>query len=317
MKYVKKGINNPRAVWLYVRDKFRDIVERPTSRVIFKNTAGFTNNIKGKLAISQVKKINFDNKTISPNQLSEEFKSKGYIKIVKPYDPELIKRISAKFNQTINDDKYSYVRTKDGDTVYSRQLYSGHKIIPDSVLLLNDEIIDIVEQYYQSHFKLTTFVFFRNHHVPKEVANKKIELLSSRWHCDAGNTSRVILYVYLTDVTEHDGPFHTQSIERTKELMKFGYKSRNNYNLPSDVLENKEYVYKITGDAGTSLMCNAHICLHRAGVPEPGHYRDIIQFQFAPSNEPLPKDWYKTFVDPHEPVRSRTQHNEPLDNPNT
>ena len=99
--------------------------------------------------------------------------------------------------------------------------------------------------------------------------------------------------------------------------MKLGYKNRNNYNLPTEVLENEKYMWKATGDVGTALMCNCNLGMHKAGIPNPGHYRDLIQFQLAPSSEPLPKDWYKTFVDPHEPVRPRTQHNEPLDNPNT
>lgn len=189
-------------------------------------------------------------------------------------------------------------------------------MIPEAVELLNDKIINIIEQYYKTYFKVEKFSFWRNYHVPSDILKKK-ELMSSNWHCDASNTSWVKLFVYLTDVTEDDGPFNVQSKERTKELMKLGYKNRNNYNLPQDVLENEKYVWKATGDMGTTLMCNCNLGLHKAEVPKPGRYRDLIQFQFAPSNEPLTKDWYKTFVDPNEPIKPRDLHNEPIEDPNT
>ena len=54
---------------------------------------------------------------------------------------------------------------------------------------------------------------------------------------------------------------------------------------------------------GSTFMCNCNLGLHRAGVPEPDHYRDLIQIQFAPSSNPLPKDWFKDFVDLEEPIR--------------
>ena len=308
----KKGLSDPRGAVFYFQDK----LERSASKLFFKNTAGFTNNIKGFMDSYKVKKINFDYNKTEKNLISEEFMNKGYVKIGSPYDPELIKQISSKFENYILDKKFSYVRAKSQDDVYSRGLYRGHELIPESVQLLNDEIINIIEQYYKTHFQVSKFSFWRNYFVPPEV-NKEKELISSNWHCDASNTSWVKLFVYLTDVTEDDGPFNVQSKERTKKLMKMGYKNRSNYNLPQDVIENEKYVWKATGDVGTALMCNCNLGLHKAGIPEPGHYRDVIQFQFAPSNEPLSKDWYKTFVDPNEPIKSRSHHNEPVEDPNT
>ena len=226
---------------------------------------------------------------------------------------ELIQQLNAFY---ILDEKYSYVRAKFSNEIYSRGLYRGHDLIPESVDLLNDEIINVIEQYYKSHFKVTKFAFWRNYHVSSQVAKQK-ELMSSNWHCDASNTSWVKLFVYLTDVTEKDGPFNVQSKDRTKELMKLGYKNRSNYNIPLNVLENENFVWKATGDSGSAIMCNCNLGLHKAGIPEPGRYRDVIQFQFAPSNEPLAKDWFKTFVDPNEPKIPRSKNNKPINDPNT
>ena len=198
----KKGLSDPRGAVFYFQDK----LERSASKLFFKNTAGFTNNIKGFMDSYKVKKINFDYNKTEKNLISEEFMNKGYVKIGSPYDPELIKQISSKFENYILDKKFSYVRAKFQDDVYSRGLYRGHELIPESVQLLNDEIINIIEQYYKTHFQVSKFSFWRNYFVPPEV-NKEKELISSNWHCDASNTSWVKLFVYLTDVTEDDGPF--------------------------------------------------------------------------------------------------------------
>jgi len=310
---MKQGLHDPKLTYLYIRNKFQVIV----SKLVFKNTAGFNNNVKGRLELSKAQKINIKITNKQKNKLAEEFRDKGYVKIGTPYDPKLIKRISDQFNEVINDDRYSYVRANDGDTIYSRSLYRGHEIIPESIELLNDEIIDLIEQYYRSHFKVVKFAFWRNSYVPSEVANNKKEQMSSRWHCDVINTSWVKLFVYLTDVTEDDGPFHVQTGNRTKELMKLGYKNRNNYNLSTEVLENEKFMWKATGKIGTALMCNCNLGMHRAGIPSLGHHRDMLQFQLAPSTEPLPKDWYKTFVDPNEPIKPHDQHSEPIEDPNT
>lgn len=53
---IKQGLSDPGLAWWYIQDK----IERKTSKLLFKNTAGFTNNIKGYIASSKIKKINFD-----------------------------------------------------------------------------------------------------------------------------------------------------------------------------------------------------------------------------------------------------------------
>ena len=80
--------------------------------------------------------------------------------------------------------------------------------------------------------------------------------------------------------------------------MRLGFGDRNHYNISSQELE--KYQKTSIGNKGTAFMCNCEMGLHRGGVPENGHHRDHILFQFARSNKPLPKDWIKDFVDPFE-----------------
>ena len=51
MMKIKKGINDPSGAIFYFHDK----IERSISRKIFKNTAGFTNNLKGIIDSSKTK----------------------------------------------------------------------------------------------------------------------------------------------------------------------------------------------------------------------------------------------------------------------
>jgi hypothetical protein len=307
MMKIKKGINDPSGAIFYFHDK----IERSISKVFFKNTAGFTNNIRGMLDYSRVKKID-NSKNISNNSIKKEFADKGYVKLGLPFEPKLISQISKKLDNYILDEKYSWIRAKHDETIYSRSLYRGHELIPESIEILNNEIISIIEQYYQTYFQVTKFIFYRNYHVPSEIANKT-ELMSSNWHCDASNTSWLKLFVYLTDVSVDDGPFNVQTRERTIDLMKLGYKNRGNYNLPLDVMEDEKYVWKASGKKGTALMCNCNLGLHKAGIPKPGRYRDVLLIQLAPSNEPLTKDWYKTFIDPNEPLNPNGPYRDSLD----
>jgi hypothetical protein len=155
---------------------------------------------------------------------------------------------------------------------------------------------NLLKNYYHGNFKVTRFYFGRNYHVPNQILDKQ-EVFSNRWHCDGDNTTFVKLFLYLSDVTEKDGPFHIQGKKRTKELIKMGFGNRNNYKISTEELDKD--VTKLKGQKGTIFLCNCQMGLHRAGVPDIGHYRDHIIIQFGPSNKPLSDDWAKEFFDPH------------------
>lgn len=279
-------------------------------KLLFKNAAGIKNNLKG-IKTSLLKKKIIPDISSSEFNLATEFAERGYVTLTDLYDPDLINRIANKFNEIIDDEKYSFPRATHNGKIYSRGLYRGFEFIPESIKLINEKVIGLLEKYYKSHFKVNLFLFSRNYHVPKEVIDKH-EIYANRWHCDYDDSTFVKMNVYLTDVTGIDGPFHIQPKKRTKELMKKGFGNRDNYNLPVQVLENPKYVWKTTGVPGTTFLCNCQMGLHRAGIPENGRYRDLIQFQFGPSNKPLTKDWIKDFEDPYEPIKKNKFYNKSL-----
>lgn len=152
-----------------------------------------------------------------------------------------------------------------------------------------------MEGYYQSYFDIKYIEGWRNKHVPKSVENKS-ELFSNHWHCDNRSTEYLKLFIPLNNLTTDDGPFHIMSLQRTKQLMKSGFGSRDEYNLEDSLINDPNHVKKITGEVGMAYFGNPQMCLHRAGVPSEGHWRDMINFVFAPSKTPLNEDWFEKFT---------------------
>jgi len=281
--YIKKAIKNPKNA-LYVA---KVNIDQITGRKLFNNDAGFRHNVLGKISQLKTKKT-IDVKENS-NQISE-LGEKGYVSLGIPFKTTDIVNVISKYKQMIENDDYSVVRAEYKNKVYSRMIYQVYKKIPEITNLLTDEIKDMLKGHYKGSFQVHHVLAWRNYHVPPAVIEEK-KLFASNWHCDGRDTSRVTLFINLSDVTEDHGPLHVQSKQRTKELIKMGFGGRHNYKLPEDVIEDPNFVVKNIGPPGTSVLCNPQLCLHRAGIPGPNKIRDIMEFRFKPSNQPLDKDW--------------------------
>ncbi len=262
---------------------------------IFKSKVGFVNSVSGIGKIVQVP----DPKLSMKNPQLFSLIKNGYTPFNNSYDKLLIAKLAEKFNTLMKDEKYSYPYSGLNGKVYKREMINPAVNFPELSKLITDDIIKTAEGYYSNGcFTIKHIACGQNYFVPGEI-RKNHEMFSNYWHIDIRETSELKYFVYMSDVLEKDGPFHVQSKSRTKELIKMGFDNRSNYNLPTDVLENPKEVQKMTGPVGTSFFGHAAICLHRAGDPDEGHFRNMIQFQFTPSKEKLKKDWIKNVI-PHE-----------------
>ncbi len=261
-------------------------------KLLFKNTAPFTQNVSGAITKVKMQKQNKGYlKGRSKNPLAEEFRDKGHVSLGCIYEKSLIETLSSKFNSMIEDDRFSSIRAERDGQVFSRGILLVAKHMPEISKLMTKEVIDIYEQYYGGPFEILDVYAWRNYHVPDSILEKYRGVYSDDWHCDGHNTTWTKLMIYLTDVTDQDGPFNIQSSERTKELIEKGFGSRTNPKLPKEVLEDPKYSTRYMGPKGSVVSCNTTVCLHRATIPAQGRFRDIIQFQIGPSNTPLPNNW--------------------------
>lgn len=264
--------------------KYYSQIDIPVGKVLFKNTAGLKFNLQGSLKNYKIRKNSV--KDLQAHHLATH----GYADLGNPHSPELIKKIREKFDEQIEDKNYSIIRSHYNGKVYGRMLFNAHKNIPELKELLNEQVVSLLENYY-GKFKVYRIFGLRNYHVPDDISKER-EMLSSSWHCDQTNTARVKMMVYLTNVEEKDGPFFAQTKERTGQLVKMGFSTRDQPKIPQTEIENPKYAMKFVGPSGTTLMCNTGLCLHRATLPKEGNYRDVIHFQFEPSNSVGKNDWY-------------------------
>jgi len=261
-----------------------------TGKLFYKNTAGLQNNLQGSLTKLTTRKINRIDTHKVPDKIISDLKTNGYTNLSYPFDEVLVKQIQKEYNDAIENDEHSFIRTEYEGKVFSRIINSAWKTLPSSQKLVSEYIKNIVEQYFQGYFQVLDITAWRNLHIPREITEKK-ELYASHWHCDGKNTAIITLFMNLKEVTEKDGPFMIQSRQRTKELIKNGFGSRHDYKLSLGVLEDPKHVVKHVGKAGATLIVNTEECFHRASHPDAEHFRDILQIRFIPSNEPLKDDW--------------------------
>ena len=242
--------------------------------------AGIKHVTKGRLEKMYAKKV-----TRPRSEEARALGKHGFIGLGKIYSDKLVQNIRDEIEAAFQDEEK---HGKPND--WMRTLFFPTKNAPSTRALITKDIIDIVEEHYQTHARVSTIICKRNIGPPEGVDTRN--LFSNNWHFDYASTSIIKLFVCISDITEQDGPFHIYPTPQTRNLVRMGYKTRENYAGASLHIENYKNLQRLTGPGGTAALCNTEVNLHKAGVPEHGHHRDIIQFQFVPSNKPVPSNWY-------------------------
>lgn len=285
MSSIRQGIRDPGRAVRYVYDK----TDRKLGQFAFDRPIGFRNVVAGSLALKRARHSS-DVPIDDDEQVDEEF-----VELGRPFDDSLIETIQDKYQNLIEDDRYGKVISEYEGNPYLRSLGSWDgdfdlfEQIPELVDLLDNRVTTFIRQYYGSHFQPIRVQAYRTYHIPNRVI-EETELYSNYWHCDAHPVDHVKLFVYLSDVTEADGPFHIIDETETERLLEAGF-NRGTEGVPDGVVEREADLIKFTGEAGTTAMANTQKLLHRAGNPDEGRHRDMLMMQFAPATEPLPDDW--------------------------
>jgi len=253
---------------------------------VYGSTVGFMNNFKNGKDILTKSNNKIKNTYPELNFLIEN----GFTSFPSQYDESLIKNLQKKYQILMNDDNYSFTHSKSEKHDFGRMIRDPSIVFPEISQLITKDVLALVSRYYNTNFTISNIQCARNYHVPIEI-RKDFETFSNFWHQDKDPISQCKYFVYLSDVTEEDGPFHVLTKKRTKELINSGFGNRDENKISQKVLEDSQYLTKMMGPAGTSFFGCPPLCLHRAGDPEKGHFRDLIQFTFKSSNSPLPENW--------------------------
>jgi hypothetical protein len=149
-------------------------------------------------------------------------------------------------------------------------------------LLLTPEINQLITAYFGGPPAVQLSCARRNQHIPSAIA-QEYDIYSNSWHCDNEPADRIKMFVALSDISSDCGPLHLLPRPRTRDILKQGFKHRDEYGLPLEVIEDPNFLITFTAAVGSVMFVNVTQCLHRAGIPALGHYRDIAEFQFRAS----------------------------------
>ncbi len=282
LKKVSNSIKNPKRAALVVFNK----VDEGAGKKIFGNTTGVVRSMSGRSKLNNL----LDPELKKTNPELFHLKKHGFTKYGNSYEKSLIDKLSEKFDELVENEKTSFPIGGYKGKIYSRAIRNPEKCFPELVKIITKDVRDFLTGYYNTNYKISHIFCGRNYSVPEKIKNET-EMFSNFWHMDRDPSSQLKFFLYLSDVTEKDGPFTVQSKVRTKELIKAGFGNRDHYDLPLDVLEDNTFVNKMTGSRGTTLFGNVTTCLHKAGTPDEGHFRDLVQFIIDPSDKPFSDDW--------------------------
>lgn len=257
-------------------------------RIVYGNDAGFFNNYLARKELKRIQK-RIPSKHFAENSRAQFLLENGYLHINKKVNADLLEEIARKYQLLLHDDKYSKFigpRVKEA----ARGIAEPMRHIPELHFLLTDEVKQLVEGYYQAHFKVLHVRCWRNNNVNSSKAHQ--DVYSNLWHNDQDPVTLLRYFVYLSDgVNAETGALRLHSIPNTRQLMRKGYLRRRAIIGPAArMIEDKKYMMIWEGNRGSACLVNPQLCLHRASVPK--NYRDMIQFTLAPAAEPLKDSWY-------------------------
>jgi hypothetical protein len=284
-----------------VKRLFRDI-DVWGGRLLFGNTTPALNNVSGRLA--RMRSTRAFDRSLQESRDAQNFRRLGIVNLGYPFNRHVLAEITSKFQGAIEDDRYSFPYADRPNTVkrIANALFCRKLCNPRSIseleTLITPSIIDLLEHNYGAHFGIVTVEMYRTYHVESQIT-AQVDPYSSWWHCDQRPTDLVKLFINLTEVDENSGPFMAATRSMTAEMLRserFRGRHETAFDPSAKDLATGRIV-ALTGKPGVAMLCNTQECLHRAGVPQQGRHRDLLQIVLCSSKAPLKQGWLQA-IDP-------------------
>lgn len=308
MKKVAKAVKNPGKALRYGQRKagLADF-QRKMGRSVFGVDRPFSQYAAGRLAVKR-SRIRSNGVQSGTHDHGEQLRQDGVLNLGRSYDEEIISALAESFDTYLEEQGPTYTRGHDGED-YTYGVTSAdtdlREQFPRIKDLVNDTVRNMLLSYYGSYFKPVRVNMWRNYHVPPDVVSES-EVFSNYWHFDPHTTDHMKLFVYLTDVSDDDGPFHHITKQESIDIASESFERKRD-GIPNGTVEEMAAVQRFTGPKGSTAFCNTTTTLHRAGIPAEGHHRDLLQIVFAPASKPLPNDWFT--ADPNTYAHPGPEHN--------
>jgi hypothetical protein len=103
-------------------------------------------------------------------------------------------------------------------------------------------------------------------------------LFSGDWHFDRRPTNLLRLFVLLEDVSHNQGPFRYYPKKDSKRITRKGFlREDKKWQTTLNAEDKKRKIGEFIGLKGDGVIVDTQHLLHRAGVPEQGNTRDMMQ----------------------------------------
>lgn len=215
-------------------------------------------------------------KTFEPSPEAESLRNDGYVVIPPTRERnELAKRIEQAMDKCMQDRSNIIPRYRDA---HNPKLADAVTLLPRVIELLEGTTERALEFFYGSNFKIYYVSPRRSTPIEGDLYGHWM------WHSDNDPDPILKVMVYLTDVTEKQGPFTTHDLAGTRDLFRAGFRDRHKVESLRAVLEDDGSYRKFTGQAGTTVIFDNNL-IHRGWPVVEGH-RDVVVFMVLPSMEP-------------------------------
>lgn len=262
---------------------------------LYGNLGGLHRNVTGSLA-ERRSRLRTDGEMSEPARRSDarKLRDKGYLELGTPFDDDLVETIRHRYEELIERDDHTEPLHHDdpGDgNVYRRALNDPVGDIPEITELLTDDVRSILRSYYGAPFQVLIVNAYRTEHVPPDLMERK-DVFSNHWHVDGKSTDHMKLFVCLSETNDEDGPLHVLPKPDNRKIARSNPRlDRYGDGKPGGRVDQIGDPVTLTGGLGTAMLANSQLCLHRAGIPDEGRTRDLLQFYMAPATEPWPETW--------------------------
>jgi hypothetical protein len=214
--------------------------------------------------------------SISPDILrwGNELHREGYVQLKPGVSRELLDTMHNKADRLFATSEFCTTPI-DG----AIRLKDGIRKIPEISQLFTSDIVQTVENYYGSFFKIYWVQAYRTLPTDKDAD------ASFLWHVDNCPPQVVKLMVYLTDTQENTGAFRLKPRPLSTQMLSRGFFDRSKNDRFAHILNDANTTKIFEGPKGTSILFLNWACVHRAKHPEIKH-RDVAVFFLVPSLVP-------------------------------
>jgi len=283
------SLNNLKSIIFRV---YRRLVIRSTLNIKFghyfyENDGGFIANIIGRYVWNRdstaAKKDGFvSRKNIFSDQLNKE----GFVFYDGLIDSIVVNELSYHWNL--------YCKTQEMPQDYRLQLSSVESLdeIKSNFSILhktlNNEIIDIVQQFLKSYLRILNIHIYRIT-TPNKNMMETAYGNTGNWHTDGSTSESLKIMILLSDVSERHGPMSLINLSNTRKIIKnhnFKYTAKES----NSFIDNNFSPVVYTGKKGLVMIARTNECFHKATIPEIGNNRDILTFYVTTSSKKIKTD---------------------------